>query len=204
LKIRNLLIDADGVIQHMKVPWGEAFARLLRSDDPAVIQQFTTAIYAAEATGMAHSGGYLDELKGTLKSWNLDSKLESVVAAMCNIQTYENNMAVIQSIRRKGIGCHLASNQEAGRARHMSERLNYASLFDQEFYSCFLGVAKPDVRFFEKALSLIGTAASSTLFLDDKPENVESAKRVGLHAVVIKGEQGPDALRAQLMGFGIT
>jgi putative hydrolase of the HAD superfamily len=203
LKINTLLVDADGVIQHMRVPWGVAFAALLETKDSAVIQRFTAQIYAAEATGMAHGGGYMDELARTLASWNLSAKLENVVAAMHNIQTYDANMSVIQSIRRKGVGCHLASNQEVGRARHMSIQLGYKSLFDKEFYSCFLGVAKPHAGFFEKALALAGTDAGSTLFLDDKPENVESAKRAGLHAVVVKGEHGPDTLREHLAKYGL-
>jgi putative hydrolase of the HAD superfamily len=204
MQIKALLIDADGVIQHMNVPWQDAFARLLGTDNPTEVHRFTTDIWAAEAAGMTHAGGFMNELSQTLKSWNLAEKLEHVVAAMQNIRTYEDNMSVVQSIRRKGIGCYLASNQEAGRARHMSERLNYKSLFDREIYSCFLGVAKPSVRFFEQALSVVGTDAVSTLFLDDKPENVEAARKAGLHAVVVKGEHGADALRAQLANFGLT
>jgi putative hydrolase of the HAD superfamily len=190
MKIKALLIDADGVIQHMNVPWHDAFARLLNTDNPTEVHRFTTEIWAAEATGMTHAGGFINELSQTLKSWNLAEKLEDVVAAMLNIRTYEDNMSVVQSLRRKGVGCYLASNQEAGRARHMSERLNYKALFDREIYSCFLGIAKPNVRFFDKALRVIGSDAASTLFLDDKLENVEAAKQAGLHAVVVKGELG--------------
>jgi putative hydrolase of the HAD superfamily len=204
MRINTLLIDADGVIQHMIVPWEQAFARLLETNDGALVNQFTMEIFAAEATGLTHAEGFLDELAETLKSWGLDGKQEHVVAAMRDIRTYDKNISVIQSIRRTGVDCYLASNQEIGRARHMSMHLNYQSLFDKEFYSCFLGVAKPDTRFFDKALSLIGADAESTLFLDDKPENVESAKRVGLHAVCFKGEQGDDALRALLANFGLV
>lgn len=204
MKIKALLIDADGVIQHMKVPWEDAFAELLETDDATVIQRFTAEIYAAEATGLTHAEGFEDALTRTLTSWNLSDKFENVVAAMRNIQTDDSIISIIQSLRRKGMGCYLASNQEAGRARHMSEQLRYSSLFDREFYSCFLGVAKPDRRFFEKALSLTEGDASSTLFLDDKLENVESARRTGLHAVVVRGEHGADALRALLANFGVT
>jgi putative hydrolase of the HAD superfamily len=203
LKIKTLLVDADGVIQHMKVPWETAFGTLLNTDDASVVRRFTLQIYAAEATALAHAHGYMEELARMLTPWNLNAKIDQVVAAMHNIRKYEDMMSVIQSIRRKGVGCHLASNQEIGRARHMSMILGYKFLFDSEFYSCFLGFAKPDTRFFEKALALAGAEAGSTLFLDDKPENVDSAKRAGLHAVAVKGEHGADALRAQLATFGL-
>ena len=54
-------------------------------------------------------------------------------------------MRIVLSLQHAGVLCHIASNQQASRARHMSEVLNYRTLFTREFYSCALGVAKPDI-----------------------------------------------------------
>ncbi|BBL82900.1 HAD family hydrolase [Thermus thermophilus] len=55
---------------------------------------------------------------------------------------------------------------------------------DGFFASCALGVAKPDPRAFLLALEGLGLAPEETLYLDDDPENVEAARRLGLRAEV--------------------
>ena len=52
------------------------------------------------------------------------------------------------------------------------------------FASCALGVAKPAPRAFLLALEGLGLAPEETLYLDDAPENVEAARRLGLRAEV--------------------
>ena len=46
------------------------------------------------------------------------------------------------------------------------------------------GVAKPDPTAFQMALEALGLAPEETLYLDDDPENVEVARRLGLRAEV--------------------
>ncbi len=55
---------------------------------------------------------------------------------------------------------------------------------DGFFASCALGVAKPDPRAFLLALEGLGLKPEETLYLDDDPENVEAARRLGLRAEV--------------------
>ena len=57
--------------------------------------------------------------------------------------------------------------------------------------SCALGVAKPDPRAFLLALEGLGLAPEETLYLDDDPENVEAARRLGLRAEVYAPIGGP-------------
>ena len=85
----------------------------------------------------------------------------------------------------------------------MSEILNYRTHFTQEFYSCSLGVAKPDVAFFEHILYALNLPGNNVLFLDDRPENVEAAIRAGLAAAVYVGESGPVALQKILGEHGL-
>jgi putative hydrolase of the HAD superfamily len=97
----------------------------------------------------------------------------------------------------------LSHQQQALRAKHMSETLNYKSQFDGEFYSCFVGAAKPQAKFFEKVVAQLGCEASAVLFLDDRAENVEGARQAGLNAMLFYGTDGALALRHQLAGVGV-
>ena len=69
--------------------------------------------------------------------------------------------------------------------------MRYASMFDGELYSCALGAAKPSPLYFERALKAIGANATSTLFIDDRLENVEGARRAGLHSFLYDGHSPP-------------
>lgn len=59
-------------------------------------------------------------------------------------------------------------------------------LFDFVVDSSSAGVRKPDPRIFEIALAqLDGIDARQAVFLDDYPANVEAARALGLHAILV-------------------
>ena len=62
------------------------------------------------------------------------------------------------------------------------ERGDYA-LFDQTYASNKIGLAKPDPEFFKTILTAEGGHAENTFFVDDRIENVEAAKSIGINAV---------------------
>jgi putative hydrolase of the HAD superfamily len=70
--------------------------------------------------------------------------------------------------------------------------------FDVVIVSCELGVAKPSLEIYEATLARMGTQAHETLFVDDRIENVEAARELGLHAVLFRGDEDVDAVREQL------
>lgn len=45
-----------------------------------------------------------------------------------------------------------------------------------------MGLAKPDPEFFRAILNATNFAPGQALFVDDKPQNVEAARSVGMHA----------------------
>ena len=47
-----------------------------------------------------------------------------------------------------------------------------------------LRAGKPDPTFYERALARFGVAAQESLFIDDRPENVESALQMGFQAIL--------------------
>lgn len=57
------------------------------------------------------------------------------------------------------------------------------ALFDQVFVSSLIGLRKPERRGFEHILQRYGVAPGEALFFDDVDENVEAARRLGIHGV---------------------
>lgn len=56
------------------------------------------------------------------------------------------------------------------------------SLFDGAYYSCVIGLRKPDAAAFHHVLAQHGADPARTLFIDDSIQHVEGARRAGLKA----------------------
>jgi hypothetical protein len=61
--------------------------------------------------------------------------------------------------------------------------------FDVVLVSFEVGVTKPDPRIYALCLSRLGLAAPSALFVDDRPENVEGARLLGIETVLFRGDR---------------
>jgi putative hydrolase of the HAD superfamily len=73
---------------------------------------------------------------------------------------------------------------------HFPSYQGLEELFDRVYYSCRIGMRKPNADIFEYVLSDIGVKAEEAIFIDDSPQHVEGAKSVGIHAFHLKvGEQ---------------
>jgi putative hydrolase of the HAD superfamily len=59
---------------------------------------------------------------------------------------------------------------------------DFKGLFDGAYFSCELGMRKPDAAIFDHVLSLHGADPKRTLFIDDSIQHVEGARNAGLHA----------------------
>ena len=62
------------------------------------------------------------------------------------------------------------------------------SIFDQIFTSGAAGERKPNIGFYRHVISATGIDPKTTIFVDDKHENVLSARSVGLHGIVFENE----------------
>lgn len=76
----------------------------------------------------------------------------------------------------------LASNTNPSHIRY-GETQGYFDGFAGMIYSFEIGVRKPEGEFFQKALDIAGTRAGSSLFVDDKPENVQVALTIGFETL---------------------
>jgi putative hydrolase of the HAD superfamily len=203
-RIKAILFDADGVLQRPSVWWREALMPILGAVDIAEVDPFLRDILETELAHLCTTSGFDAALMETLTRWNRSERFAETADALNAIRPYDDVIALVRSLRLAGMPCYIASNQQAGRARHMSEALGYREIFVKEFYSCRVGFAKPDIAFFHRVLELLDLPSQCVLFVDDRTENVDAAKRAGLHASVYDGESGVEVLRAILAEHGVS
>lgn len=204
MAIENILFDADGVLQQATQHWQTAFQVALRLKDESQARAVLEDVLAAETEVLESNGGFAERLEVVLAKWERPNLVVEALNVMHAIEVHQDVMQVVQAVRHSGIRCHIASNQQTSRAKHMSEGLNYKSLFDTEFYSCFVGAAKPKASYFERVIAKLGCHAGTVLFFDDRVENVKAAKQAGLTAAVFYGADGAGALKRQLASFGVS
>jgi putative hydrolase of the HAD superfamily len=129
--------------------------------------------------------------------------VEQALRVWTNIEVHADVIELIETLRRGGMPVHLASNQQAHRARYMSDELGYRAMFDREFYSCRVGYAKPDTAYFEHILDELQLPPDRVLFIDDIEPNVVAARSVGINSVHFAANAGAAALDAHLVQHGV-
>lgn len=194
-----VLFDADGVVQRPSQDWWARLTSLVPSDSDA----FVADLMAAEKPSLVGKGDFRDAVAEVLHRWNSPASVEEAMEPWHWFAAEPAVISLIGSLRTAGIGCHLATNQQAYRRAIMQDERGYGAWFDQTFYSCDLGLAKPDPAYFRAILAALQVSASEVLFIDDNEANVAGALGVGLRAEVYDLSAGVPALVELLRRFGL-
>lgn len=93
-----------------------------------------------------------------------------------------------------------ANNESLELNRYRIESFGLDELFDSFFSSCYLGVRKPDSRFFSAVAGILGESVNECVFVDDREENVAAAQEAGLETIHFVGIRELEQ-RLQALGF---
>lgn len=200
MPISTVLFDADGVLQfagplyeHFEGRYGWSAERL---------HQFFDHLFRERPDhdgGLTGEGDLLAVLRVALPEWGWTEPAERFLRDWLTLGAVPDPaaLAVVAALRRHGVRCALASNQNPVRARFMDDELGYRERFDERFYSAALGYAKPDPAYFRSVLAVLGTEPDLVLFIDDSEANVDAARGCGLHAELHRpGDRLADTLAA--------
>ncbi|MCP3987137.1 MAG: HAD-IA family hydrolase [bacterium] len=202
MSIKAILFDADGVIQTPRSGHLDAWREVLGPSSR--FEEFLGELFAAERPALIGESSFVTELQALLTRWQCPGTLADALRAWTAIEVESGIRELVATLRRRGVACHLATNQEPYRAEHMSRVLGYREMFDREFYSCRLGVMKPHASYFLAILKVVGAQPSDVLFLDDHQANVDSARATGLNAARIDPAPGEGCLTDVFRGFGLS
>jgi epoxide hydrolase-like predicted phosphatase len=106
----------------------------------------------------------------------------------------EPMVEVVRELRAAGYRTGLVTNNAAEFAGAWRPLLPLEELFDAVVDSSEVGMRKPDPRIYHHALERLGgVPPGRAVFLDDYAGNVEAARRLGMHGVLV-GEPPDEAL----------
>ena len=196
-----ILFDADGVLQATDEKWFYATTALIGTENQEQVSRFFGDIMTAELPSLAGERPFAGPLGEVLARWKVTTPAAEVLRLWHHLDVDRGVVAAVQELRAQGIRCALATNQHPERAAYMRDNLGYAEVFDDLFYSCDLGVAKPDPAYFTEAVRRLGTEPGRTLLLDDNADNIAGAKAAGVVAELFASGGGRAELDRILEGY---
>ncbi len=107
---------------------------------------------------------------------------------------------VLRKRKTAGYRLLLLSNTDVERFGFVRKRFPEVFFFDDYILSFELGIAKPEPGIYREALRRAGCRAGECVFIDDIPENVEAAVKLGIAGIVYRPETD---LEAELLKLGL-
>lgn len=105
-----------------------------------------------------------------------------------NLPEMEGMRELIEHIKGTyGVSTYLLSNISHYFADHAHE-LPILGLMDHRVYSSRCGFVKPDPGIYRYLCETYGLIPEETLFIDDRADNIEGAKKAGLYGYVFDGD----------------
>ncbi len=114
------------------------------------------------------------------------------------------NLAMVawqQQLKQHGLLTAILSNMGDSVFENIQREFDYLARFDVLVWSYQLNMAKPDPAIYRHVLKELGTRPEETLFIDDKHENIEAARALGMRAIEFTDV---DRLREELVVTGLA
>ena len=105
------------------------------------------------------------------------------------------SVEMLRSLRENGVRTFALTNFSAETYPLAVARFPFLNDFDGTVVSGEEGVVKPDPGIYQRRLRRYSIPAERAVFIDDRLENVEAARRLGLHGIHFVE---PQAVRAEL------
>lgn len=184
--------------------WQDELAGMVGPRDDLDPAEFASAVQQAEAPTMDGKTDIADAMVEVLRNYSVSLRTDDILDLWTRITVDPSMTEAVQDLHAAGLRCSLATNQQRQRAAWMKANLGYQEIFDEQFYSCDLGLAKPDPAFFTTVLGHLAVQPSAVLFVDDTAVNVAAARELGLNAYLFRRWGGRQALEEILRQQGIA
>lgn len=196
-QIRNIILDLGGVIIDLDYRrTADAFIRLgMAGFDQVYSKAKQTSLFDDFEKGFLDASAFRYDLRKHLPADVSDEEIDHAW----------NSMLLGVPVKRiewlRQLGKHyrlfLLSNTNVIHVAAFKELLYHdldgfkiEELFEKTYYSCLLGMRKPDREIFEHVIRENGLDPSQTLFVDDSVQHVEGALKTGIRAEWLDLEAG--------------
>lgn len=188
----HLLFDYGGVIINIDYQRTvEAVRRLSRTGHGAEFTQASQAgLFDAFETGHLSPAEFRAGLRTHYDLEATDAELDAAWHAML-LDVPAERLALLANLRHQGYQTALLSNTNALHIEEINRRLaaayglqhGIADCLDRVFYSQEVGLRKPGEAIFQHVLREMNWQPEDVLFIEDSPQHVATARRLGLRGL---------------------
>lgn len=177
-KIKVVAFDVDGVLVDCK--FAELLPKRLKLDT-AEIAPFFKGPFKKCVLGAAD---LVEEVAPYLQTWGWDGTVSEFLDFWfeSDSSTNEAAMQLAKTLTKSGVRSVVASTQEAHRANYLDTEMHFSEFFYDQFYSCRVGVEKPNSKYYNYVQDAVNAEPEEILFLDDQARNIDGARQAGWNA----------------------
>ncbi|MEY4575438.1 MAG: hypothetical protein RL701_141 [Pseudomonadota bacterium] len=175
----------DPFFTHMPTFFGHTFEELVARLRPYTWVEFEL--------------GRLDELEFYARFFRDGSPIDGPGLKRCMAEAYawiDGMEPLLRELQARAVPMHALSNYPAW-YQVVEERLGLSQYVSLSFISCHTGVRKPAPDAFLQACKHLECAPADCLFIDDREQNCQAARALGLSAFRFEGDV--EALRVALV-----
>jgi putative hydrolase of the HAD superfamily len=112
-----------------------------------------------------------------------------------------DTLTLAREIKQAGGKIAILSNMTFELLTILHAKFDWLDEFEVRVWSCEHGCAKPDETIYQSCLTALGCEPSRALFFDDRPRNVEGARKLGMDAQVFESAEQARAIVANGIGL---
>ncbi len=147
--------------------------------------------------GLLDAEPFFDLLKN-----RLETSIEFADFVKAYVEIFTLNEEVVNIVEQLDgkVRLSVISNTDILHFRYILQTYPIMKLFESPTTSFDAHSLKPEAEIYHYALRQVGVGAENTLFIDDRAENIESAKAVGMHGIRFLDAE---SLRKELSRYGL-
>ncbi|MBE9464687.1 HAD family hydrolase [Dyadobacter subterraneus] len=193
-RIKNIVFDLGDVILNIDVPLASSnFGKLSGKEQHEVLTLFKEKeLFRLFETGLVDEDAFRNMVREVLEfpEWS-----EEIIDTAWNSLLLDIPPARIELIKELGkkYRLFLLSNTSSIHIKEVNKILHAASgveklddLFEKVYLSYEMGKMKPDPAIYLQVLEESGLVAEETLFLDDNPDNITAASKLGIDTILVQ------------------
>jgi putative hydrolase of the HAD superfamily len=130
------------------------------------------------------------------------AQIDSLITADTAIWMRANPVMMdwVRALKSRGLKIAVLSNMPIEISSYMRQYAPWFGEFDYVCFSAEVHLAKPEAAIFHACLKVLRSRPEECLFIDDRMENVEAARALGLHTLKFKSVQ---QLAAEVQPFNL-
>jgi epoxide hydrolase-like predicted phosphatase len=183
--IKAVIFDSGGVLHENNTAVSDDLKQELGLTDEQLKEIWQDQIQRM-GIGQLDESSFWEEVSNKYGVRKVDSS-EKLLSRGIKRELKQNQrvLEVARQLGQAGLKMAVLSDTNAIHAKVLAEAGNYEP-FAYRFLSHETGIRKPDPRIFLRVFEVLKIEAGETIFIDDNPDNVRAAERLGTKGIVFR------------------